>query len=88
MTASAFSSASQVTFDSQLKLLQKFLCLLLNMKLKRRELVYMFRVGYMRILLVNLVRRHCFPVYWNGDNRCVLRGQKHLPNIWRLHIVS
>ncbi|KAF8073296.1 hypothetical protein N665_1122s0025 [Sinapis alba] len=41
----------------------------------------MFRVGYMRILLVNLVRRHCFPVYWNGDNRCVVRGQKHLPTV-------
>ncbi|KAH9725511.1 phospholipase SGR2 [Citrus sinensis] len=23
---------------------------------------------------VDLVRRHCFPVYWNGDNRRVLRG--------------
>lgn len=20
------------------------------------------------------MRRHCFPVYWNGDNRRVLRG--------------
>ncbi|CDY08692.1 BnaC03g54900D [Brassica napus] len=87
-TASAFSSAHQVSFDSQLKLLQKLLCLLLYMKLKRRELVYMFIVGYMRIVLVNLVSRHCFPVYWNGDNRCVLRGHNHLPNIWRLHIVT
>ncbi|XP_010518969.1 PREDICTED: phospholipase SGR2 isoform X1 [Tarenaya hassleriana] len=23
---------------------------------------------------VDLVRRHCFPVYWNGENRRVLRG--------------
>ncbi|KAI7750804.1 hypothetical protein M8C21_019710 [Ambrosia artemisiifolia] len=23
---------------------------------------------------VDLVRRHCFPVYWDGDNRRVLRG--------------
>ncbi|XP_031248842.1 phospholipase SGR2-like [Pistacia vera] len=23
---------------------------------------------------VDLVKRHCFPVYWNGDNRRVLRG--------------
>ncbi|KAF3340766.1 Phospholipase SGR2 [Carex littledalei] len=23
---------------------------------------------------VNLMRRHCFPVYWNGENRRVLRG--------------
>lgn len=26
------------------------------------------------MLQVDLVRRHCFPVYWNGDNRRVLRG--------------
>lgn len=26
------------------------------------------------ILQVDLVRRHCFPVYWNGENRRVLRG--------------
>ncbi|CAN7025152.1 unnamed protein product [Brassica rapa subsp. trilocularis] len=38
------------------------------MKLKRRELVYLFRVVY---------TRHCFPVYWNGDNWCVSKGQKH-----------
>ncbi|MCD7466831.1 hypothetical protein HAX54_003865 [Datura stramonium] len=24
---------------------------------------------------VDLVKRHCFPVYWNGENRRVLRGQ-------------
>ncbi|KAJ3691677.1 hypothetical protein LUZ61_020841 [Rhynchospora tenuis] len=24
---------------------------------------------------VDLMRRHCFPVYWNGENRRVLRGQ-------------
>ncbi|XP_020088606.1 phospholipase SGR2 isoform X1 [Ananas comosus] len=24
---------------------------------------------------VDLTRRHCFPVYWNGENRRVLRGQ-------------
>lgn len=23
---------------------------------------------------VDLVKRHCFPVYWNGENRRVLRG--------------
>ncbi|KAL8531348.1 hypothetical protein ACS0TY_008101 [Phlomoides rotata] len=23
---------------------------------------------------VDLIRRHCFPVYWNGENRRVLRG--------------
>lgn len=23
---------------------------------------------------VDLVERHCFPVYWNGENRRVLRG--------------
>lgn len=23
---------------------------------------------------VDLVRRHCFPVYWYGENRRVLRG--------------
>ena len=23
---------------------------------------------------VDLVSRHCFPVYWNGENRRVLRG--------------
>uniref|UniRef100_A0A0E0FDG6 Uncharacterized protein n=1 Tax=Oryza meridionalis TaxID=40149 RepID=A0A0E0FDG6_9ORYZ len=23
---------------------------------------------------VDLMRRHCFPVYWNGENRRVLRG--------------
>lgn len=23
---------------------------------------------------VDLVRRHCFPVYWSGENRRVLRG--------------
>ena len=21
-----------------------------------------------------LVKRHCFPIYWNGENRRVLRG--------------
>ncbi|KAG2288735.1 hypothetical protein Bca52824_048339 [Brassica carinata] len=26
--------------------------------------------------------------YWNGDNWCVLRGQKLLPSSWRLHIVT
>lgn len=25
-------------------------------------------------LQVDLVRRHCFPVYWHGENRRVLRG--------------
>lgn len=25
-------------------------------------------------LQVDLVKRHCFPVYWNGENRRVLRG--------------
>ncbi|KAL6495772.1 Phospholipase sgr2 [Orobanche gracilis] len=25
-------------------------------------------------MLVDLTRRHCFPVYWNGENRRVLRG--------------
>ncbi|KAG9458807.1 hypothetical protein H6P81_003315 [Aristolochia fimbriata] len=24
---------------------------------------------------VDLLKRHCFPVYWNGENRRVLRGQ-------------
>ncbi|KAL6506407.1 Phospholipase sgr2 [Orobanche gracilis] len=24
--------------------------------------------------MVDLTRRHCFPVYWNGENRRVLRG--------------
>lgn len=24
---------------------------------------------------VDLVKRHCFPVYWNGEDRRVLRGQ-------------
>ncbi|CAK7328847.1 unnamed protein product [Dovyalis caffra] len=24
--------------------------------------------------MVDLVKRHCFPVYWNGENRRVLRG--------------
>ncbi|KAK1262953.1 hypothetical protein QJS04_geneDACA018576 [Acorus gramineus] len=24
---------------------------------------------------VDLIRRHCFPVYWHGENRRVLRGQ-------------
>lgn len=23
---------------------------------------------------MDLERRHCFPVYWNGENRRVLRG--------------
>jgi hypothetical protein len=26
------------------------------------------------VLQVDLMRRHCFPVYWNGENRRVLRG--------------
>jgi hypothetical protein len=26
------------------------------------------------IMQVDLVKRHCFPVYWNGENRRVLRG--------------
>ncbi|KAG0486319.1 hypothetical protein HPP92_008414 [Vanilla planifolia] len=26
------------------------------------------------IKMVALTRRHCFPVYWNGENRSVLRG--------------
>lgn len=34
--------------SSQLKLLPKLLCPLVYMKLKRRELVYLLRVGYMR----------------------------------------
>lgn len=28
----------------------------------------------MAYVQVDLVRRHCFPVYWNGENRRVLRG--------------
>lgn len=28
----------------------------------------------MLLLQVDLLRRHSFPVYWNGDNRRVLRG--------------
>lgn len=28
----------------------------------------------MAYVQVDLERRHCFPVYWNGENRRVLRG--------------
>lgn len=28
----------------------------------------------LQIFQVDLVERHCFPVYWNGENRRVLRG--------------
>lgn len=28
----------------------------------------------MLIFQVDLVKRHCFPVYWNGEDRRVLRG--------------
>ncbi|WZY70440.1 hypothetical protein YC2023_002680 [Brassica napus] len=29
-----------------------------------------------------------FPVYWNGDNRLVLRVQKLLQNTWTFHIIT
>ncbi|KAF2594354.1 hypothetical protein F2Q70_00043441 [Brassica cretica] len=29
-----------------------------------------------------------FPVYWNGDNRPVLRVQKRLQNTWSFHIIT
>ncbi|KAF3526076.1 hypothetical protein F2Q69_00048024 [Brassica cretica] len=29
-----------------------------------------------------------FPVYWNGDNRSVLRVQKRLQNTWSFHIIT
>ncbi|KAL2901454.1 Phospholipase SGR2 [Bienertia sinuspersici] len=28
----------------------------------------------MVVVVVDLMKRHCFPVYWNGENRRVLRG--------------
>ncbi|AQK51135.1 Phospholipase SGR2 [Zea mays] len=37
---------------------------------------YLYKVEEERpaVLQVDLMRRHCFPVYWNGENRRVLRG--------------
>lgn len=33
-----------------------------------------FQGGVLFSMQVDLTRRHCFPVYWNGENRRVLRG--------------
>ncbi|XP_061995364.1 uncharacterized protein LOC133713375 [Rosa rugosa] len=41
------------------------------MKRKKRESVSLLREGFMKYCLV---KRHCFPVYWDGENRRVLRG--------------
>ncbi|CDY49625.1 hypothetical protein Bca4012_072091 [Brassica carinata] len=66
------------------------MCLLLYMKLKRRELVYLLSVGYMRNhnTVGGLGEETLFPVYWNGDNWHVLRVQKLLPITWNFHIIT
>ncbi|CAN7110158.1 unnamed protein product [Brassica rapa subsp. narinosa] len=66
------------------------MCLLLYMKLKRRELVYLLSVGYMRNhnTVGGLGEEALFPVYWNGDSWPVLRVQKLLPITWNFHIIT
>ncbi|KAF3585550.1 hypothetical protein F2Q69_00028441 [Brassica cretica] len=58
--------------------------------LKRRELVYLLSVGYMRNhnTVGGLGEEALFPVYWNGDNWHVLRVQKLLPITWNFHIIT
>ncbi|CAN7022115.1 unnamed protein product [Brassica rapa subsp. trilocularis] len=50
-------------------------------QLKRRELVYLLSVSYMRNhnTVGGLGEEALFPVYWNGDSWPVLRVQKLLP---------
>ena len=42
--------------------------------LKRNNLKTYFQGCDAQSMQVDLIKRHCFPVYWNGENRRVLRG--------------